>query len=168
MGSLAAEEGFLERQLNWCLCWFSLACVQVATDLEPLLTSGIEGKELAYLGLGDKKEAASVTQAPMLPPLCSGLLLGSTGYFSTGEVLSGCDDNNSSLKMTQLLWSSANVLFKREMKEAPDRENGTPTAGKKCVARTSTLYTSFLQVTCIIGAYVSPMHIGCQTHKIPS
>ena len=136
----------------------------------PHLTSGMaEGKGLAYLGLGDKKEAASVTQAPTLPPLCSGLLLGSTGYFSTGEVLSGCGDKNSSLKMTQLLWSSAKVLFKRELKEAPDGEDGTPTAGKKrTVVRTSTSYPSFPQVTSIIVACVSPMHIGCQTHKIPS
>lgn len=135
----------------------------------PLTSGVIEGKGLAYWGLRDKKEGASVTQAPMLPPLCSGLLLVSTGYFSTGEEFSGCGDKNSSLRMTQLLWSSAKVLFKREMKEAPDGEAGTPAAGKKCsVARTSTFYASFPQVTCIIVAYVSPMHIGCQVHKMPS
>lgn len=67
-----------------------------------------EGRTLVCLRSGHT-EAAHGTQHG-LPPLTSW----SPGYFST----SGYGEENSSLKMTQLLPSPAKHMLKRELKEA--------------------------------------------------
>lgn len=68
-----------------------------------------EGRTLVCLRSGHT-EAAHGTQRG-LPPLTAW----SPGYFST----SGYGEENSSLRMTQLLLSPAKHMLKRELKEAP-------------------------------------------------
>ena len=68
--------------------------------------------------------------------------------------------------MTQLLWSSAKVVFGRELKVTPGKEDGTP-AGEMFCGQGSTFYTPSLQVMCTLMAPVYPVHVSGRYTKCP-
>ena len=76
-----------QRQIRRHLCQCPTACGQATEDVAPVHFRQSRGKGTCLFGLKDKKEAAPVTQAPVVPPLRSGLLWKALSIFPLEEGL---------------------------------------------------------------------------------